>query len=56
MPEGNNQTTNSKAIVSLQSILKNELSRDVSYEEALEIGESLIDFYELLSLEGELNE
>ena len=56
MSEGKNQTTTSKAIESLKDILEHELSREVAYEEAAEIGESLIDFYELLGLEDQPDE
>ncbi len=56
MAEGKNQTATSKAIESLQCILKQQLSRDVAYDEAQEVGESLINFYELLALEDECDE
>lgn len=56
MAEGKDQTATSKAIESLQCILEQQLSREVAYEEALEVGESLINFYELLALGDECDE
>lgn len=56
MTEGKSQTSTSKAIESLKVILEVQLSRDVAYEEAQEVGESLIDFYELLALEDRCDE
>lgn len=51
MSEGSNQTATTEAIESLRLILEREQSRQVPYEEALEVGESLISFFELLSEE-----
>ncbi len=52
MSEGNNQTS-LQATETLRSILERQLGRSVSYEEAVEAGESLLDFYELLATEDE---
>lgn len=56
MAEGKNKTAPSEAIESLQCILEQQLSREVAYEEAQEVGESLVDFYELLALEDQCDE
>lgn len=53
MSEGNNQTATTAAIESLRVILEHEQSRHIPYEEALEVGESLISFFELLAEEEE---
>lgn len=55
MSEGN-QTTSPKAIESLRYILEQQLACSVAYEVAAEIGESLIDFYELLATKEGIDE
>jgi len=50
--EGNATTTKSENIESLRLILEQEQSRHIVYEEALDIGESLITFFEVLAESG----
>ena len=47
--EGNSEVLEAERIESLRQILEAEQSRPVTYEEALEIGESLINFFEVLA-------
>ncbi len=51
MSEGNDQITKKEAIESLRCILERQQSRRVRYEEAEEVADSLIDFFELLAFE-----
>jgi hypothetical protein len=53
MTEGTDQITPSETIESLRVILEREQSRPVPYKEALEVGESLITFFELLAEDNE---
>lgn len=53
-PEDNNTlgvlpSTENELIVKLQKILVREQLRQVSYGEAVEVGESLVSFFELLA-------
>ena len=52
MTEGNDQLTKQEAIESLRCILELQQSRHIQYEEAQEVADSLIDFFELLAFEG----
>lgn len=47
--EGNNQTSETDKVETLRRILGRQQSRDISYEEARDIGESLICFFEVLA-------
>ena len=47
--EGNSEALEAERIESLRQILEAEQCRPVTYEEALEIGESLINFFEVLA-------
>jgi hypothetical protein len=47
--EGNTQSSESERIERLRMILEQEQGRPVTYGEALEVGESLISFYEVLA-------
>lgn len=47
--EGNNQYANSDQVEALRAILEDQQCRPVSIEEAREVGESLITFYEVLA-------
>lgn len=47
--EGNNQILERNRIESLRLILEREQHRSVAYEEALEVAESLISFFEVLA-------
>ena len=47
--EGNSETLDAERIESLRLILEAEQCRPVTYEEALEIGKSLINFFEVLA-------
>ena len=49
IPEGNTQSLESDRIERLRAILEQEQGRSVLYSEALEVGESLISFYEVLA-------
>lgn len=46
--EGNNQFVEGDRVEDLRNILERQQSKIVTREEALEIGESLITFFELL--------
>lgn len=48
-PESNTQSSESERIERLRVILEQEQGRPVPYSEALEVGESLISFYEVLA-------
>lgn len=48
-PEGITQSAESERIERLRVILEQEQGRPVPYSEALEVGESLISFYEVLA-------
>lgn len=48
-PEGNNQTSQTDKIEALRCILEREQTRTVSYEEAQEVGEALICFFEVMA-------
>lgn len=50
--EGNTTTAKSENIEALRLILEHEQSRHIVYEEALDIGESLITFFEVLATAG----
>jgi hypothetical protein len=50
--EGNNKTLENDRIESLRLILEREQKRTISYDEALEIGESLISFFVILAEES----
>ena len=47
--EGNSQTIETERIEQLRAILESEQCRPVTYDEALEVGESLINFFEVLA-------
>ena len=47
--EGKNQTLDASGIESLRLILERQQRRPVTYEEALEVGESLISFFMVLA-------
>jgi hypothetical protein len=49
MEEGINQPNETDRIESLRLILEQEQRRSVSYEEALDVGETLISFFEVLA-------
>lgn len=51
LPEGDRQITEDNQIESLRLILEREQCRAVTYEEAQEVGDSLINFFELLAQE-----
>jgi hypothetical protein len=48
-PEGNTQVAEDNQIESLRLILEHEQGRPVTYEEAQDIGDSLITFFEVLA-------
>jgi len=50
-PEGNKRLDLRDNIESLRCILESQQSRAVTYEEASDIGDSLIAFYEILGSE-----
>ena len=52
-PEGNNQIAESDRFEALRLILEGQQSRTITYGEALEVGESLISFFEVLATEDE---
>lgn len=52
--EGINQPSNNDQIESLRLILEREQERPFTYEEAQEVGESLIAFFEVLAEEIEV--
>ena len=52
-PEGNSKTSITANIDSLRCILERQKSQPVSEEEATEIGESLISFFELLAFDSD---
>ena len=47
--KGNNQNTTSDPIESLRLILERQQHKTVAYDEAREIGDTLISFFELLA-------
>lgn len=49
LDEGNTTISRSKSIEALQLILEHEQSRSIVYEEAFDIGESLLTFFEILA-------
>ncbi len=49
--KSNEEALESERIESLRQILEAELCRPVSYDEALEIGESLVNLFEALAEE-----
>jgi hypothetical protein len=48
-PEGNNQTGETDSIEELRSLLVRNYDQTISYEEASEIGDTLVSFFELLA-------
>ena len=52
-PEGTNQVAESDRFEALRLILEGQQSRPITYGEALEVGESLISFFEVLATEDE---
>lgn len=52
--EGNHQLQETDKVEALRAILEREQSRPVTYEEASEVGESLITFFEVLADDTEL--
>ena len=50
--EGSYGTLEADKVESLRLILQRQLAKHVGYKEALEIGESLISFYEVLADDG----
>jgi hypothetical protein len=53
LPEGNNQSEQSDEVEALRLILEQEQHRPVTYEEAQEVADSLISFFEVLA-DGEV--
>lgn len=51
--EGNNQTVEKDRVEILRLILEREQGRPVTRDEAVEVAESLISFFEVLIQEGE---
>lgn len=51
--EGNNQTVEKDRVEILRLILEREQERPVTHDEAVEVAESLISFFEVLVQEGE---
>ena len=51
--EGNNQTVEKDRVEILRLILEREQERTVTRDEAAEVAESLISFFEILVQEGE---
>jgi len=51
----NNQVDGGEQIESLRRILEAEQGKSFTYEEALEIGQSLIDFFVLLAEDADAN-
>jgi hypothetical protein len=51
--EGNEQISEDRQIEHLRRILEQEQHRAVTYQEALEIGESLLTFFKTLAEESE---
>jgi hypothetical protein len=49
MLEGDKQIESDEQIEALRLILEKQQSRPVAYDEALEVGEALLDFLELLA-------
>ncbi len=47
--EGNNQTVETDRVEALRLILERQQSRTITYEEAQEVGESLICLFEVLA-------
>lgn len=47
--EGDNQTAKTAKVEALRVILGRQLEREVGYDEAFEIGESLLCFFETLA-------
>ena len=54
--EGIKQIDNSETIEALRLILECQQNRPVTYQEALDVGDSLITFYETLAAEGQPDE
>jgi hypothetical protein len=53
LPEGNNQSEQSDEVEALRLILEQEQHRPVNYDEAQEVADSLISFFEVLA-DGEV--
>jgi predicted ATPase len=51
LQEGNSETTERERVEALRRILEREQGRPVSFEEASEVAESLVSFYEVLGAE-----
>lgn len=51
--EGSNQESETDRIEALRHILESQQRRTVTYGEALEVGESLISFFQVLATETE---
>ncbi len=51
--EANNQAVEKNRVETLRLILEHEQQRKVTYNEALEVAESLISFFEVLVQENE---
>lgn len=49
MDEHNSEISETESIESLRQILEAEQGRPFTYEEALEVGQSLINFFEVLA-------
>jgi hypothetical protein len=47
--EGNGQSKTNERINALRFILEREQGREVSYSEAVEVGETLLSFFEVLA-------
>ena len=47
--EGKSQAIETERIEQLRLILENEQCRPITYDEALEVGESLVNFFEVLA-------
>ena len=52
--EGSAQTSGVDKIEALRLILENEQHKSITYGEALEVGESLLHFFEILANDAEL--
>lgn len=48
-PEGNKQALEDDRVESLRLLLERQQQRAISYEEALDVGETLVNFFELLA-------
>ena len=53
LPEGNNQSEKDTEVEALRLILEQEQHRPVTYDEAQEVADSLISFFEVLA-DGEV--